>query len=49
MGDDYWSYGVEANRAALEAVCRYSQEQYLSEKRFAVEDLFAATTLGLVD
>lgn len=49
MGEDYWSYGVEANRAALEAVCRYSKEQYLSEKPFAVEDLFAASTLGLVD
>jgi 4,5-dihydroxyphthalate decarboxylase len=48
MGDDYWSYGVEANRAALEAVCRYSHEQYLSERPLTVADLFAETTLALV-
>jgi 4,5-dihydroxyphthalate decarboxylase len=45
MGDDYWPYGVAANRAALEAVCRYSHEQYLSERPLTVEDLFAPSTL----
>jgi 4,5-dihydroxyphthalate decarboxylase len=47
MGDDYWSYGVVANRAALEAVCRYSHEQYLSERPLTVDDLFAEGTLAL--
>jgi 4,5-dihydroxyphthalate decarboxylase len=47
MGDDYWSYGVSANRAALEAVCRYSHEQYLSERPLTVADLFAESTLTL--
>ena len=47
MGDDYWSYGVPANRAALDAVCRYSHEQYLSERPLTVEDLFAGSTLAL--
>jgi 4,5-dihydroxyphthalate decarboxylase len=47
MGDDYWSYGVAANRAALEAICRYSHEQYLSERLLTVEELFAETTLAM--
>lgn len=40
MGDDYWRYGVSANRAELDAVCRYSVEQYLASRRVAVEELF---------
>jgi len=47
MGEDYWSYGVPANRAALEAVCRYSHEQHLSERPLTVEELFAAGTLAV--
>lgn len=40
MGDDYWRYGVSANRAELDAVCRYSVEQYLAARKVAVEELF---------
>lgn len=40
MGTDYWSYGIAANRAELEAVCRYSVEQYLAARKVAVEELF---------
>lgn len=47
MGDDFWSYGVAANRAELEAICRYSEEQYLSERRLTVEELFAPETLDM--
>ena len=47
MGDDYWRYGVEANRRELEAMCRYSEEQYLSERRLTVEELFAESTLAM--
>ena len=47
MGDDYWPYGVEANRRALETMCRYSEEQYLSERRLTVEELFAPSTLTM--
>ena len=47
MGDDFWSYGVADNRAELEAICRYSEEQYLSERRLTVEDLFAPETLDM--
>ena len=47
MGDDFWSYGVAANRGELEAVCRYSQEQYLAERPLTVEELFAPETLEM--
>ena len=45
MGDDFWSYGIAANRRELEAMCRYSVEQYLSERPLTVEELFAESTL----
>jgi 4,5-dihydroxyphthalate decarboxylase len=41
MGDDYWPYGVNENRAALEVFLRWHQEQGLSHRRVAVEELFA--------
>lgn len=47
MGEDFWSYGVAANRRELEAMCRYSQEQYLSERPLTVEELFAESTLDM--
>lgn len=40
MGDDYWPYGIAANRAELDAVCRYSVKQYLAGRRVTVEELF---------
>jgi 4,5-dihydroxyphthalate decarboxylase len=45
MGNDYWSYGVEANRHVLESFTRYHHLQGLSERRVAPEELFAASTL----
>jgi 4,5-dihydroxyphthalate decarboxylase len=47
MGPDFWSYGVDVNRTALEALCRYSHEQYLSARRLRVEELFHGDTLSL--
>ena len=41
MGHDFWTYGIAANRRELEAMCRYSMEQYLSERPLTVEELFA--------
>jgi 4,5-dihydroxyphthalate decarboxylase len=45
MGDDYWAYGVEPNRATLETLMRYSCEQGLAQRAVAIESLFAASTL----
>lgn len=45
LGPDYWSYGFKANRAELEAVCRYSVEQFLAERRVVPEELFHSSVL----
>ena len=47
MGNDYWSYGFEANRHVLETFMRYHHEQGLSQRKVAPEELFAASTLDL--
>ncbi len=45
MGDDWWPYGIEANRHVLDTFLRYHHEQGLSKKRLAPEELFARETL----
>jgi 4,5-dihydroxyphthalate decarboxylase len=45
MGDDYWPYGVEPNRGALETLMRYSCQQGLAERPVPIESLFAPSTL----
>lgn len=47
MGEDYWSYGFEANRHALEAFTRYHHAQGLSARKVAPEELFAPSSLDL--
>lgn len=44
--DDWWPYGVSANRAALDTYLRYHHEQGLSARRWTVEEIFAP---GLLD
>lgn len=46
MGKDYWSYGFMANRAEIDAICRYSVRQHLAPKRVAPEALFHPSVLG---
>lgn len=46
LGNDWWPYGVEANRTAVEAILRYHHEQGLTKRRFAIEDIFVP---GLLD
>jgi 4,5-dihydroxyphthalate decarboxylase len=45
LGADPWSYGVAANRAELEAICRWSHAQHLSRRRLSVEEIFTPDTL----
>ena len=45
MGKDYWPYGVEKNRAAIEAVARYSHAQGLAQRVLPVNEIFAESTL----
>jgi 4,5-dihydroxyphthalate decarboxylase len=44
-GEDFWPYGVEANRPTLEAFLQYGYEQGVCKKKITVEDLFAPETL----
>ncbi len=46
FGGQPFRYGVESNRATLEAFTRYAQEQGLTADRIAVESLFAPGTAG---
>ena len=41
MGPDFWPYGFETNRKAIEAMLRWSKEQGLSHRLVAPEELFA--------
>ncbi len=45
MGEDFWPYGIEDNRATLEAFVTYSYEQGLIKNKISVEDLFVKSTL----
>jgi 4,5-dihydroxyphthalate decarboxylase len=45
MGDDYWPYGVEPNRKALETFLRHHHAQGLSPRLVKVEELFHPSTL----
>ncbi|MDP2267868.1 MAG: ABC transporter substrate-binding protein, partial [Deltaproteobacteria bacterium] len=45
MGKDFWPYGVEGNRTALEAFLRYHFEQGLSERRLTIDEIFVPSTL----
>jgi len=47
MGEDFWPYGVQANRKTLELMCRYVHEQHLSPRLVAVEELFPPSAADL--
>lgn len=40
MGEDYWPYGIEPNRQAVEAMARYSFEQGIVERRLSIPEIF---------
>src|ERR1043166_10179181 len=45
MGDDYWPYGVAANRKTLESFLKHHHAQGLSSRLVKVEELFHKGTL----
>lgn len=49
MGNNYWKYGIEANRKELEAIMRYVYEQGLAKQQVSFEELFEPSTLKLKD
>lgn len=46
LGEDWWPYGVEANRTAVDTYLRYHYEQGLSKRRMTCEDIFVPELLG---
>lgn len=40
FGDDFWPYGIKANRKTLEAFLQYCFEQGVCARRLAVEELY---------
>ncbi len=44
LGEDYWSYGVQAARKTLETFVRHHHAQGLSKRLMAVEELFHPAT-----
>jgi 4,5-dihydroxyphthalate decarboxylase len=49
MGENFWPYGVKANRKELELVMRYTHEQGLAKRRVRVEEIFHPSTLELME
>ena len=45
LGDDWWPYGVAANRATIDTFLRYHFEQGLSKRRLTCEDIFVPDLL----
>lgn len=46
MGDNFWPYGIEKNRKALETLFRYSYEQGLCSRELKIEELFEKSSLS---
>ena len=46
MGENFWPYGIEANRNALEACLRHHHEQGILKRSYNIEELFAPETLS---
>ena len=44
MGRDFWQYGVQSNRPALDAFLRYHHQQGLSSRLMQAGELFAPST-----
>jgi len=40
MGKNFYSYGLEENRKALETLFRYSYEQGLTNRELKIDELF---------
>jgi 4,5-dihydroxyphthalate decarboxylase len=45
LGDDYWTYGLDGNEAALAAIARYAFEQGLTPRAYAPRELFVPEVL----
>lgn len=48
MGDDYWSYGVDANRKTIETFLHHHHHQGLSARRMQIDEIFHPATYETV-
>lgn len=46
LGSDWWPYGIQANRKALEALLRYQYEQGITDRLFKIEEIFVPELLN---
>jgi 4,5-dihydroxyphthalate decarboxylase len=46
LGDDYFPYGIDANRRTLDAFLTYAHEQGVCKRRLSVEELFPKQMLS---
>ena len=46
LGDDWWPYGIEANRKALDTCLRYHFEQGITKRRLSIEEIFVPELLA---
>ena len=49
LGENFFPYGIAANRRALETLFRYSHEQGLASRQLKIKEIFEPSTLGLAD
>lgn len=47
MGENFWQYGIEANRKELESIMRYLHDQGLVKQKVNFEELFDPTTIKI--
>lgn len=45
MGADFWPYGIEKNREALDTLIQYAYEQGIISRKIPIEELFAPFTV----
>ena len=45
LPEDWWPYGVEGNRAVIEANLRYHAEQGITARRYALDEVFETSLL----
>ncbi len=46
LGEDWWPYGMAANRKAINAVLHYHYQQGITDRLFTVEDIFVPELLA---
>ena len=45
LGEDWWPYGIDANRKAIESILRYHFEQGVTKRLFKIEEIFVPELL----